>query len=309
MRYVAGIDGGQSSTTAVIVGDDGRIRGRGTAGPADHVDEPPGSTRCADALGAAVTRALAAGGLPPATMLEAAVAGISGYDRHFDGAAPRLPARRMRLLHDAPIALAGAVQARPAIVVIAGTGSVGYGDDGTRTVTVGGWGHLFGDEGSAYAIAREALASAMRAEDRGERAPLGDAALSYFDVRDLRALATAALTGRITRAALASFARLVHDGARLGDADAAAVVDDAARALARLAATTIARLDLGERTPRVAFVGGAVSGEGFRAAIRDRLAPLAPAAIVVPPRYDAAVGAALLAFDDAGLAHPERIVE
>ena len=57
MRYVAGIDGGQSSTTAVIVDESGAVVGRGTAGPADHVDEGPGSSRCADARSSRAGRA------------------------------------------------------------------------------------------------------------------------------------------------------------------------------------------------------------------------------------------------------------
>ena len=97
-------------------------------------------------------------------------------------------------------------------------------------MAVGGWGYLFGDEGSAFAIARDALAFAMSEDDRGLASPLGDAALAYFDRPDLRALATAALLGRLPRNELASFARVVLDAARLGDPVASRIVDDAASA-------------------------------------------------------------------------------
>jgi glucosamine kinase len=310
VRFVAGIDGGQSSTTAVVIDERGVVRGRGYGGAADHVDEPTGSTKCADACTAALAGALVAAGLPKATRLEAVVAGISGYDGHFDGAPLRIAAAAARLVHDAPIALAGALQSRPAVVVIGGTGSVAYGEDGARAaVTVGGWGFLFGDDGSAYAVGRDALACAMRADDRGERIPLGDAALAYFDQPDLRSLATAALLGRLSRAALASFARVVHDAARLGDPEAAAIVSAAATALATLAATAIRRLALGERAVRVAFAGGSFVNEAFLTRTAEALAVLTPQAIVEAPRYDPAVGAALMAFRDAGLSAPDRIVE
>ena len=310
MKLVAGIDGGQSHTTAVVVDQDGVVRGRGRGGPADHVDEPPGSRKFADASNDALMRALDAAGLPRATRFEAVHAGLSGYDAHFDGAQPQFAAPVVRVQHDAPVALAGAVHARPAVVVIAGTGSVAYGEaaDGT-SVRVGGWGFLFGDEGSAFAVARDGLAYAMAEEDRGARSPLGEAALSYFDRRNLRDLATAALLGRISRAELAGFARLVHDAARLGDAGASAIVGEAASALAALAATALARLDLGARDVPVAFAGGAFVNEAFFARARERLAELAPRARAVTPRYDPAIGAALLAFADAGLAVPDRILE
>ena len=307
---VAGIDGGQSSTTAVIVDQSGAVRARGRAGAADHVDEPPGSRKCADACTTALTRALAAAALPRDTRFEAVHVGVSGYDDHFDGAPPAFAARVVRVQHDAPVALAGAVHARPAVVVIAGTGSVAYGENADATsVRVGGWGYLFGDAGSAFAVARDALAHAMAEDDRGARSPLGDAALAYFDRRDLRELASAAILGRLPRGQLASFARVVHDAARLGDRNAAAIVDTAASALALLAANTVARLAPTERPIPVAFAGGAFLNEAFVALTRERLAALAPHALPVQARYDAAVGAALLAFGDAGLPVPDRIVE
>jgi len=310
MRYVAGIDGGQSSTTAVVVDEKGVVRGRGSAGPADHVGEPPGSRKFADACTTALAGALAAAGLPRDTRFAAVHAGLSGYDERFDGAQPVLAADSVRVEHDAPVALAGAVQTLPAVVVIAGTGSVAYGKsaDGL-SVRTGGWGYLFGDAGSAFAVARDALAHAMAEDDRGARSPLGDAALAYFDYKQLRALATAALLGRISRGQIASFARVVHDAVRLGDTAAANIVDAAATALAELATVTLERLHLsGENVP-VAFAGGAFANDAFFARTRDRLAARAPHAQAVTARYEPAVGAALLAFRDAGLPVPEPVVE
>jgi N-acetylglucosamine kinase-like BadF-type ATPase len=310
VRYVAGIDGGQSSTTAVVIDERGALRGRGTAGPADHVDEPAGSRKCADACATALIRALDAALLPRDTRFEAVHVGLSGYDDDFDGARPAFAARSVRVQHDAPIALAGAVQGRPAVVVIAGTGSVAYGEDGDgRSARVGGWGFMFGDEGSAFAVARDALAHAMAGEDRGVSSPLGTAARAFFDRRDLRELATLAMLGRIPRGELASFSRVVHDAARLGDPDAAAIVGEAAGALASLAAVTLARLQLLDRPVPVAFAGGAFLNDAFVSLTRQRLGALAPNALAVTPRYEPAVGAALLAFADADLDVPERIVE
>ena len=310
MRYVAGIDGGQSSTSAVVVDEKGVVRGRGSAGPADHVDEPRGSRKFADASTNALVRALESAGLPRDTRFAAVHAGLSGYDDRFDGARPVFAADTVRVQHDAPVALAGAVQTLPAVVVIAGTGSVAYGKGGDgESVRTGGWGYLFGDAGSAFTVARDALAHAMAEDDRGVRSPLGDAALAYFDRPNLRALATEALLGRIPRDQVASFARVVHDAARLGDRAAAAVVDNAASALAELAAVTLARLHLTEEPVPVAFAGGAFANDAFFARTRERLAPLAPHARAVPARYDPAIGAALLAFADADLPVPERIVE
>ena len=310
MRYVAGIDAGQSSTQAVVIDERGAVVGRGAAGPADHVDEPPGSTKFADACREAVERALDVANLPRDTVLEAVHAGLSGYDERFDGAQPSLHAKLLRVEHDAPVALAAAVQSRPAIVVIAGTGSVAYGENVERAcLRLGGWGYLFGDDGSAFAVARDALAFAMDEHDRGRTSALGDAALAFFDRRSLREIATLALQGRITRAQLATFARVVHDAARLGDPDAGRIVEQAAAALAELAAVMIERLGLAERPVPVGLVGGAFANDAFVERVRRLLGGLAPSANAVRARYDPAIGAALLAFEDAEIGVPERIVE
>ena len=52
------------------------------------------------------------------------------------------------------------------VIVIAGTGSVVHGtaEDG-RSWTLGGWGYLFGDEGSAFWLVREALAGAIEVHE------------------------------------------------------------------------------------------------------------------------------------------------
>ena len=60
------------------------------------------------------------------------------------------------LVGDHIIALEGAHNGGPGLAVIAGTGSIcfGKGENGVIERT-GGWGHIIGDEGSAYALGRD----------------------------------------------------------------------------------------------------------------------------------------------------------
>src|SRR5579864_6209298 len=179
MRLCIGADGGQSSTTAVIGDDRGAILGRGVGPPADLVGEPRDSRRRAEAIDLAIERARRDAKLPDDTSFAAIVCGVSGYEE--SETAPRLATRaqRVRVVHDGEIAAAGALGGRPGIVVVAGTGSVALGiDERGRRVRVGGWGFLFGDEGSAFWIARRALSFAMAREDGGEGGALGKRALA-----------------------------------------------------------------------------------------------------------------------------------
>ena len=112
-----------------------------------------------------------------------------------------MPAQRFVLMHDAPIAHAGAFGGKPGVIVIAGTGSVAYALAGDgRTKTGGGWGYLFGDEGSAFWIARMFVHGATR------KHALVRPLLEYFGAANLRALVRAFYSGEITRDRLASFA-------------------------------------------------------------------------------------------------------
>jgi N-acetylglucosamine kinase-like BadF-type ATPase len=295
-----GIDGGQSSTVAVVVNGSGEVLGRGTAGPCDYIDQPPESRRCADACETAVARALAAAALPLSAPVEAIVIGLSGYDGAVHGIAPHFGTARVRYVHDAPIALAGAVERRPAVVVIAGTGSVAYAEDADgKGIRIGGYGYLFGDEGSSFALARGALSLAMEEADRGAPSRLGDAALAYFDRADLRSLARAFYLREIGRPELARFARVVLDAARLGDVAATALVDRAANALGTLAVNAVDRLAAGALSVPVALTGGLFTNADFYRRVAEQVTARVPNGRAVKPRHDPAIGAAHMAMERA----------
>jgi N-acetylglucosamine kinase-like BadF-type ATPase len=298
-RLFAGVDGGQTSTVALVADAGGAILGHGSSGPCDEIGETGDSRRLADAVEGAVRAALLDAGLDPGAEFETVVAGLSGYEGRLTGAAPRLRANRVHLMNDVRIALAGAIEG-PGIVLIAGTGSVAYGEDASgRSARAGGWGYLFGDRGSAFWIARSALSEAMRAFDSAQTNALSEAALAHFGATDLRALARDFYSGEISRAQLAGFAAVVAQAAKGGDPRARAVVDHGAIALAKLASRVKRRLDFAARA-RVALYGGAFSDEALRAAT-ERALGADSAFEVVAAESSGAVGALRLAYRDAGL--------
>jgi len=293
----AGIDGGQSSTVATIGDRSGRVLGRGVAGPADEVGQAADSTRLRDALAAALAAALESSGLPRDADFAEIVAGISGYEGRAVGLAPDLPSRSVHLMHDAPIAHAGAFCGAGGAIVIAGTGSVAYvGDGAAPGATYGGWGYLFGDEGSAFWLAREAVAESMRGAGRvaGQDDARTQALLDTFGCDSLRELARGFYGGVISRSALARYARRTIDDPRW-----APLVARGARALADLARTALDAHPSVLR--RVAFAGGLFTSPAYRGAVAQELGRMEPPIDIAPARYEPAIGALLLAYARGGL--------
>ncbi len=136
-----------------------------------------------------------------------------------------LRAERVAVTSDAVIAHAGALDGKPGVVLIAGTGVVALaiGADGALR-TADGWGPWLGDEGGGAWIGAAGLRAALRAHDgRGPSTGLLDLARARFGTPQSW---PAQLTGA---AALASFAPDVL--AARGDATAQAIVAAAAEAL------------------------------------------------------------------------------
>jgi N-acetylglucosamine kinase-like BadF-type ATPase len=208
-------------------------------------------------------------------------------------------------VHDSENAHAGAFGGEPGVVVIAGTGSIGFARNGEASALVGGWGFLFGDEGSAFWLARIALADAMRDTDAGKSNEIASRALDYFQQPSLRHVSRSFYLGKISRTQLASFARAVLESAESGDELAAQYVADGASALATLAMRAMERAEL--RDAKVAFIGGMTQNAAYRNRIAHELQRLAPGAQLVEPRYDAAVGALVLAYERSGTPVPEGI--
>jgi len=184
-----GVDAGGSKTVC-LVGDQVAVLGRGEAGPANpSIAGIDGFRRSlTEAAGAALK---AAGGRRP-TAAWIGIAGSEGVRMRADlrdVAAATLHTDAVWISHDGRLMLAAAGLVR-GIAVVAGTGSSVYGlrHDGSE-VTVGGWGHLLGDEGSGYDIARRALRAVTQAADgRAPATMLAEAIPAALGVADVPAL-------------------------------------------------------------------------------------------------------------------------
>lgn len=172
MALYLGIDGGGTGCRSVVAEEEGRVLGRGAAGPANIASDPEGAR--ANILAAALA-ALAAAGLSDGELsglragLGLAGANAGGTVERLRGALPFAA----RIETDAVAAAKGALGGEDGVVAALGTGSVFAVQRAGRVRQVGGWGLMLGDEGSGAWIGRAFCALSLGAEEgRSPMSPL-----------------------------------------------------------------------------------------------------------------------------------------
>jgi N-acetylglucosamine kinase-like BadF-type ATPase len=311
MRYVIGVDGGQTSTTAVLAEESGRLLGIGYGGPANHIHEPGGIERVRRSLADAIGGARAMAGLQNVSVACACL-GMTGLSPQMEEiCSPVVPADRLALAHDTRIALYSVTFGLPGVVVIGGTGSVGYGRNAQgETASTGGWGYLMGDEGSGYWIALRVLNACTRMLDgRGPQTQCLPLLLKRLGVESLRNAHRLVYTGALSRPDIAALAVTASEAAQQNDRIARHILSRAGVELGLLAAKVLRRLRMARDAVEVGAVGGV-----FRAG-RHVLEPFAgtvhraaPQAVILAPRVPAAVAAALLALEEIGAPVNEAVL-
>ncbi len=325
MPYFLGIDGGGSTTRAVLITETREVLGRGEAGASNHY--AVGAQVAADNCRLAAEQALAdacrvAPGLTPQS-ITAWGFGLAGVRRESDafimrGRLADLVGRTPWILDtDAAAAHAGALAGQAGVILIAGTGAVALGvNRANERFYADGWGPLLGDEGSGYWIGLEALRETCRGADgRAPKSGLGSAVLTALGLPSSEALIQWVSGPEVPRDQVARLAQLVFDRALAGEAAALEIRERAALHLAQTAsAVAVGMIQRHQETaPGVvealgvpfALCGGLFEDDHFKAVtgyaigekmveLKRKFQPLG-AWQIIKPQYDAAIGAALLA--------------
>ena len=307
-RLFLGIDGGGTKTTFVCIDGDRQIVAATVEGTTYHLQIG------LDAVVAVIRQGVATicgelgttplglenifFGLPAFgedavidPQLEQACRSLLGHDRYSCG-------------NDMICGWAGSRGGADGINIVAGTGSIGYGERLGRTARGGGWGEIFSDEGSAYWIAIQGLNAFTRMSDgRLPKGPLHGLFRMHFDIDfDLD------ICGRLmgaeppSRDKIAALSRLVAQAARHDDAEAVRIFERAASELAAI--IDAIRLGLGflpgESVP-LSYSGGVFrAGELIVTPLKVRLAQLSPDYRLVEPVLSPSLGSALYAARLAG---------
>lgn len=305
-QLFVGVDGGGTKTHVALMNAAGEIVGEGAAGPSNplRVGVETAVSNILKAIDSACDDGgVARGDITSATLGLAGVRRQDLRDRVRASFVEHSRIRRTTVITDAEIALFGTAMGKPALVVIAGTGSICIGkNEKGETAIAGGWGPLAGDEGGGIGIAEEALHRIAKASDgRGLPTSLTERASEYFRASGPENLIVAIYSPQMDNTRIAGFARHVVEAAQDGDRIAEDIVKEAGFELGVAACAVIEKLALEDHEIPVGCVGSIFSaGSILTGPMLNTIHTIAPKAFLTKPIIPPAQAAALMAFQQNG---------
>ena len=291
MKFIAGIDGGGTKTRVCCCSLDGAELAARTFGAFNLNSIGPEKFR---ALLSDITAFLNSVGECSAVCIGSAGISNEAMAGAVSDAMKDAGIRNWKLVGDHVIALSGALDGGAGIILIAGTGSIcfGRGRNGEEARS-GGWGHLIGDEGSAYALGRDALSAVARAMDGTGSPTMLTSLLASSLGLDTRSRIISYVYGG-DKSSVAALSRLVETAAAGGDDVALHIIADQAEKMAELVGSVARKLDL-DRT-EVAMLGGMLENDTLlRTCFIKVMERKLPAIQCISPKRDACAGAVMMA--------------
>ena len=248
------------------------------------------------------------------------LATVIGSAALFSEATPRekellcrgiVPLEATRLVSDVMTAYHAASLGRPGVLIVGGTGSSFLArNERGEFAQVGAWGHLLGDEGSAYWVGRECIRAAIAAsEGTGPATCLLEIVLRWFEVKVLTDIVPIIYSPKYSKDRFAALAGYASKHADPADSSWVDICHRAGRELARQAVAAVRLVNLHARPVPVWLNGSVVR---FNKVVRDSLFQSMRAelpAVEEPMRLAPLLGAAALALASAGVVVDSGLVD
>ncbi len=305
-EVILAIDGGGSRTRCLAINREAKVLGAGGSGASNHLLVDKKIVKAS--LGEAIKETLTQANLKHSNVV-CVSAGLAGVD--FDGSGademqelfPELGFTNTVINGDMVIAHAGALAGGIGVLALAGTGSsiLGIGADGRR-IKVGGWGPIYGDEGSAYRIAQNCLRAAAKSFDGcGAKTALLSKITGALGLKDFSETVRRIYVEKMESREIAGLCRTAYEVAEKGDEEAIKIFRQAGDELAESVGVALRRLNLAETEAKVSYQGSVLE---FCTLVRERFAESLekdfPKVEIVSPRLKPVVGAFLIGCKTVG---------
>jgi len=317
-RLLLGIDGGQTSTKALLSEVDGTLIATGKGPPSDHFHIAGGIEKNRRAIHESTRDALTRAGAEPSDVV-ALCLGLTGAPPVGEPRGPvyqvigeLLDPEQITIHPDYVTNLTGASGGGPGVVLIAGGGAIGYGitADG-REAIAGGFGYLLGDDGSAFKIGIGAIKAASHDRDkRGNPTLLTQMICDYFEIENIRDITRIVYRAGFERNRISLLAPLVAQAAEAGDAPAEQILIEAGRSLGLIALGVIRQLFESKTVVGVYLTGGVFNiGSHIIDPLTETLVEAWPEASTRTPRFPPTVGSVIVAARSIGLSIDDAFLD
>lgn len=304
-KFIIGIDGGATKTTAILSDSTGNILAEKSAGPSNFLII--GVDNVARTISHLILD-LCNEAEVNTQNIEIICIGLTGAGRESDAEKVKnaiidywktlysTKLKKLIVTSDARIALEGAFSGRPGIILIAGTGSIMFGKDRNGNLyRVGGFGRYIGDEGGGYSIGRQGLqAIAKYFDGRAPETKLFRLVQENFGINTPEDLIRKVYQENLDFATVAPF---VIQAAEEGDEICREILRKEAEELVLHIKAIKDKIRV--RTVYIAFIGGLLSTDNYYSKLlRKVILQKIEGVNVILPEHSPAYGAVLLAMDE-----------
>jgi N-acetylglucosamine kinase-like BadF-type ATPase len=319
-EYILSIESGGSKTISIILNEDADLLGFGIGGSANEVFA--GHEIAVHSIVESVEAALRSASVNPRhiTMVTASV--LMSRDLLNRAIAASKITAEVHSYEEKEVSLAAAFCSDHGVLASSGTGSFVYGKSVSgKTMVLGGFGSILGDEGSGYEIGLQGLKSVIYSLDgRGNPTSLLEEICKKWelDQRDRTNIQTAwDLAEKVHelypyrhRGLLARLSLSVAKSAREGDQVSQQIIQNAGVVMAELTAAFLQQFDVGVRPIPISYSGGSWNiGELMLEPFRQRLAELVDTPyVIVPQKLQPVFGPFLLWTKQQGIQWDDRLM-
>lgn len=260
--YVIGIDGGGTNSRAALCDEMGHVYALAQAGPVNQNSVSIQKVESEFQLLIQNLRQKAPEHFQQVNYVFAGVAGTGKEEArlriHEILEDLRPLGASIDVKHDGYNALYAGTLGEPGVVQISGTGSLTFGMNSQgNTARAGGWGYLIGDEGSGYALGRDALSAMAKAHDGwGEPTSLSKYILNQFEVKNPHDIIPHIYNQSHPRQHIANLSRYVMDAAINHDSVAQDIIHKAVHDLSEQIRGVVTKLFDKHQKVTVVLTGG-----------------------------------------------------
>ncbi|MPQ42640.1 N-acetylglucosamine kinase [Clostridium tarantellae] len=301
--YYLGVDGGGTKTSFMLINQLGEIKGF-TNSSTCHIHQV-GFQGLKEVIENGIKEVCSQGGITK-NDLSYSFLGLPAYGENADEEKKILKTideifgtNKASCGNDISVALAGSLASKSGICIILGTGAIAAGlNENFQTCRTSGWGHICGDEGSGYWIAKKGIEIfSKEADNRLEKTPLYYIFRENLNLKnDFDLIFLIKDKYKQDRTKIAKLALLVYEAAKQGDKHALEIYKQAAYECFLMVKGIIKQLDL-KYPLNVSYAGSVFnSGELIINPLKDYLGEISSQIYVQAPILTPIKGAALNAI-------------